>query len=302
MEGSCKSGFAVLIGRPNVGKSTLMNTLIGQKIAITSDKPQTTRTRIQTVYTEERGQIVFLDTPGMIRRTKNRLGRYMVTVASRTLEDADVIIWLAEASPYVGETDQAIAQRLKDAGKPVILVLNKVDLLKNKDGIIPVISAFREYLEPEEIIPVSATKGTNTDVLIDAIFRYLPEEHPYFDEDTVTDQTMRQIASEIIREKALRLLSEEIPHGIAVSIDKMSERRPGLTDVEASIICERDSHKAIIIGKGGSMLKRIGSEARADIEDMMETQINLKIWVKVRENWRDSDIQMKNFGYDIKEI
>ena len=296
-----KSGFVALIGRPNVGKSTLMNHIIGQKIAITSNKPQTTRNKIQTVYTDERGQIIFLDTPG-IHKAKNKLGEYMVNVAERTLKDVDVILWLVEASDYIGAGEQHILEVLSEIKKPVILAINKMDALKNQDEVLLVMEKFSKLRDFTEIVPVSALKGVNTGELLKVLYQYLPEGPLYYDEDTVTDQPMRQIAAELIREKALRLLKDEIPHGIAVEIDKMSTRKGGLTDIEATIICERDSHKGIVIGKGGAMLKRIGTAARKDIEDMMEGQVNLKLWVKVRKEWRDSDIQMKNFGYNPKDI
>ena len=296
-----KSGFVALIGRPNVGKSTLMNHIIGQKIAITSNKPQTTRNKIQTVYTDERGQIIFLDTPG-IHKAKNKLGEYMVNVAERTLKDVDVILWLVEASDYIGAGEQPILEVLSEIKKPVILAINKMDALKNQDEVLLIMEKFSKLRDFTEIVPVSALKGVNTGELLKVLYQYLPEGPLYYDEDTVTDQPMRQIAAELIREKALRLLKDEIPHGIAVEIDKMSTRKGGLTDIEATIVCERDSHKGIVIGKGGAMLKRIGTAARKDIEDMMEGQVNLKLWVKVRKEWRDSDIQMKNFGYNPKDI
>ena len=296
-----KSGFVALIGRPNVGKSTLMNHIIGQKIAITSNKPQTTRNKIQTVYTDERGQIIFLDTPG-IHKAKNKLGEYMVNVAERTLKDVDVILWLVEASDYIGAGEQHILEVLSEIKKPVILAINKMDALKNQDEVLLIMEKFSKLRDFTEIVPVSALKGVNTGELLKVLYQYLPEGPLYYDEDTVTDQPMRQIAAELIREKALLLLKDEIPHGIAVEIDKMSTRKGGLTDIEATIVCERDSHKGIVIGKGGAMLKRIGTAARKDIEDMMEGQVNLKLWVKVRKEWRDSDIQMKNFGYNPKDI
>ena len=294
---STKSGFAALIGRPNVGKSTLMNRLIGQKIAITSNKPQTTRNRIQTVYTDERGQIIFLDTPG-IHKAKNKLGEYMVNVAEKTLSDVDVVLWLVEPSTYIGAGEQNIITLLKNSSKPVILIINKVDTVP-KEEILKFIDTYRKELDFAEIVPVSALKGTNTDDLLETIFKYLPEGPLYYDEDTVTDQPVRQIAAEIIREKALRCLNDEIPHGIAVTVEKMHERDDGsgLWDIEANLICERDSHKGIIIGKGGSMLKKIGSAARYEIERMLEARVNLKLWVKVRKDWRDSDTMLKNFGY-----
>ena len=296
-----KSGFATLIGRPNVGKSTLMNHLIGQKIAITSNKPQTTRNKIQTVYTSEEGQIVFLDTPG-IHKAKNKLGEYMVNVAERTLKEVDVVLWLVEPTDFIGKGEQHIAQQLKKAGVPVILIMNKIDTVE-KSQIEGFMEGYREIFDFADMIPVCALRGVNMDRVIRAIFRYLPYGPKYYDDDTVTDQPQRQIAAELIREKALRCLEEEIPHGIAVSIEKMQERRGGeIMDIEATIICERDSHKGIVIGKGGAMLRRIGSQARREIEKMLEMQVNLQLWVKVKKDWRDSDYMIKNFGYDKKEI
>ncbi len=293
-----KSGFVTLIGRPNVGKSTLMNRLIGQKIAITSKKPQTTRNRIQTVYTSEEGQIVFLDTPG-IHKSKNKLGDYMVSVAERTINEVDVILWLVEPTDYIGAGEQHIIQKLKHTKTPVILVINKIDKVTRED-LIRFIDVYRKELDFAEVVPVSALKGQNTDELINCIFKYLPYGEPFYDEDTITDQPMRQLVAELIREKALRLLEEEIPHGIAVSIESMKYRK-NIVDIEATIICERDSHKGIIIGKSGQMLKKIGTNARADIEKLVEMQANLQLWVKVKKDWRDSDYLMKNFGYNPKD-
>lgn len=296
-----RSGFVTLIGRPNVGKSTLMNHLIGQKIAITSNKPQTTRNRIQTVYTCEQGQIVFVDTPG-IHKAKNKLGEYMVHVAERTLNEVDVILWLVEPSTFIGAGERHIAKQLQSTHTPVILVINKIDTVKREE-ILKFIDEYRKIYDFAEIVPASALKGMNTKVLVECIFKYLPYGPQFYDEDTVTDQPQRQIVAELIREKALRSLSEEIPHGIAVSIDKMKERTKGdIVDIDATIICERDSHKGIIIGKGGGMLRKIGSAARREIEDMLEQRVNLQLWVKVKKDWRDSDFFMKNFGYDKKDI
>lgn len=295
-----KSGFVALIGRPNVGKSTLMNKIIGQKIAITSNKPQTTRNKIQTVYTCDQGQIIFLDTPG-IHKAKNKLGEYMVNVAEKTLKEVDVILWLVEPSTFIGAGEQHIAEQLKDINVPVILVINKIDTVK-KEEILVFIDAYRKILDFAEIIPTSALRDKNADEIVESIFKYLPQGPQYYDEDTVTDQPMRQIVAEIIREKALHALNEEIPHGIAVTIEKMKERKNGkITDIEATIICERDSHKGIIIGKQGSMLKKIGSNARYEIEQMLEMKVNLQLWVKVRKEWRDSDLLLKNYGYNEKQ-
>ncbi len=296
-----KSGFVTLIGRPNVGKSTLTNHLIGQKIAITSEKPQTTRNRIQTVYTDERGQIIFLDTPG-IHKAKNKLGEYMVNVAENTLKEVDVILWLVEPTTFIGAGERHIAEQLSKIKTPVILVINKIDTVKSKEEILTFIAAYKDILNFAEIIPVSALKEMNIEDVKSSIFKYLPAGPQFYDEDTVTDQPMRQIAAELIREKALRMLDDEIPHGIAVVIDQMKERPNGIIDVDATIVCERDSHKGIIIGKGGSMLKRIGTAARMEIENLMDTKVNLKLWVKVRREWRDSDMYMKNYGYNPKEI
>ena len=278
-ERSCKSGFVTLIGRPNVGKSTLMNHLIGQKIAITSNKPQTTRNRIQTVYTCEQGQIIFLDTPG-IHKAKNKLGEYMVNVAERTVSEVDVVLWLVEPSTFIGAGERHIAEQLTKTSTPVILVINKIDTVKREE-ILLFIDEYRKIYDFAEIIPVSALKGTNTQDIIDTVFKYLPYGPMFYDEDTVTDQPQRQIAAELIREKALRCLKE---------------------DIEATIICEKDSHKGIIIGKGGAMLKKIGAAARYEMETMLEMKVNLQVWVKVKKDWRDSDFLMKNFGYDRKEV
>lgn len=296
MEKQIKTGFATLIGRPNVGKSTLMNRLIGQKIAITSSKPQTTRNRIQTVYTDERGQIVFLDTPG-IHKAKNKLGDYMVNVAEHTLKEVDVILFLVEPTDYIGAGEKHIIQQLKKTKTPVILLINKIDKVPKKEELLLYIDAYRKEMEFDQIIPVSAKNGEGTEDLLKTIFDYLPYGPMFYDEDTVTDQPERQIVAELIREQALRLLEDEIPHGIAVSVDSMKKRKK-IMDVDATIICERDSHKGIIIGKGGGMLKRIGTNARKGIEDLLECQVNLKLWVKVKKDWRDSDFLLKNFGYN----
>lgn len=298
MEKQLKSGFVTLIGRPNVGKSTLMNYLIGQKIAITSNKPQTTRNRIQTILTRPEGQIVFVDTPG-IHKAKNRLGSYMVNVAERTLSDVDVVLWLVEPTTFIGAGEQHIIAQLKRAKAPVILVINKVDTVK-PPAVLQAISVYKEAFDFAEIVPVSARSGENTAELLKVILNYLPYGPQFYDEDTVTDQPERQIVAEIIREKALYCLSEEIPHGIAVVIDSMKQQKK-IMHIEATIICERDSHKGIIIGKGGSMLKKIGSTARYELEQQLDTQVNLKLWVKVKKDWRDSEFLLKNFGYREEE-
>lgn len=294
MRADYKSGFVTLIGRPNVGKSTLMNHLIGQKIAITSNKPQTTRNRIQTVLTKEEGQIVFVDTPG-IHKAKNKLGEYMVNVAERTLNEVDVVLWLVEPSTFIGAGEKHIAEQLKKVKTPVILVINKVDTVK-RDEVFAFIDAYQKIYDFAAIVPVSAKSGENTEELVKVIFQYLPYGPQFYDEDTVTDQPQRQIVAEIIREKALHALNEEIPHGIAVAVEKMQFKRK-IVDIEATIICERDSHKGIIIGKQGSMLKKIGTNARYEIEQMLEMKVNLQLWVKVKKDWRDSDFLIRNFGY-----
>lgn len=273
MNPNYKAGFATIIGRPNVGKSTLMNYLIGQKIAITSNKPQTTRNKIQTVYTSEEGQIVFLDTPG-IHKAKNKLGEYMVNVATHTLKDVDVILWLVEPSSFIGAGEKGIIEQLKRAKVPVILVINKIDMVKKED-VFAFIDTYRKEMDFDEIVPVSAKKGDNTEELIKCIMKYLPYGPAFYDEDTITDQPERQIVAEIIREKALHNLDEEIPHGIAVSIDQMKYKKD-IVDIDATICCERESHKGIIIGKNGLMLKKIGSTARFEIERLLECQVNLK--------------------------
>jgi GTP-binding protein Era len=278
-----------------------MNRLIGQKIAITSNKPQTTRNRIQAVYTDmERGQIIFLDTPG-IHKAKNKLGEYMVGVAEKTMKDVDVILWLVEPTNFVGAGEQHIIEQLKKTKTPVILIINKVDTVEH-DKVFEYIDTYRKLYEFDEIIPTSALRGQNMDDVIDSIFKYLPYGPQFYDEDTITDQPERAICAEIIREKALHALSEEVPHGIAVSVDRMKTRKGGqIVDIDATIVCERDSHKGIIIGKQGAMLKKIGTNARFEMERLLDVQVNLKLWVKVKKDWRDSDFLLKNFGYREEE-
>ena len=294
MKKDYKSGFVTLIGRPNVGKSTLMNYLIGQTIAITSNKPQTTRNRIQTVLTTEEGQIIFVDTPG-IHKAKNKLGEYMVNVAERTLNEVDAVLWLVEPTTFIGAGEKHIADQLKKVTTPVILVINKVDSVK-KEEVLASIAAYQDIYDFAAIVPVSARSGENTKELLKVVYQYLPYGPQFYDEDTITDQPERQIVAELIREKALHCLNEEIPHGIAVVIDSM-KKKGKVMHIDATIICERDSHKGIIIGKQGSMLKKIGSTARYEIEKMLDMQANLKLWVKVKKDWRDSDFLVKNFGY-----
>ena len=290
-----KSGFVTIIGRPNVGKSTLMNHLIRQKIAITANKPQTTRDRIRTVYTDDRGQVIFLDTPG-IHKAKNRLGEIMVDAAVKTVPDADVVLWIVEPTTHIGKGEQEIAKLLSKTKKPVILIINKIDTVP-KEAVEEAAQAYGELLPFERVLRVSALRSVKTDEVMSAVFSLLPYGPMYYDEDTVTDQPMQKIAAEMIREKALRALSEEVPHGIAVVTDRMQQRKDGLWEIEASIFCEKESHKGIIIGKGGQMLKRIGTEARADIEKMVEGHASLRLFVKVRKDWRDNTLYLKNLGY-----
>lgn len=303
MADSFKSGFVTIVGRPNVGKSTLMNHIIGQKIAITSNKPQTTRNKIQTVYTKKDvGQIVFLDTPGM-HEAKNKLGEYMMTAAKSTVNDVDLILWLIEPDTKVGAGDKKIAELLNTVEAPVILVINKIDMA---DGakVGQTIDAFKDLCDFAEVVPVSALHGAGCEDLLDTMFSYLPKGPAFYDEDTVTNQTLREITAEIIREKSLHALNDEVPHGIAIAIDTMKERpgRRPFWDIEATIICEKDSHKGIIIGKGGAMIKKIGSNSRYEIEKLLEAQVNLKLFVKVKKDWRDSEYELKNFGYRKDDI
>ena len=297
-ENEYKSGFAALVGRPNVGKSTLMNKIVGQKIAITSSKPQTTRNRIQTIYHEERGQIVFLDTPG-IHKAKNKLGEYMVNVAERTFDEVDLVLWMVEPTTFIGKGERHIAAGLAKSGTPVLLVMNKIDTVK-KEELLVCIDAYQKIFDFSEIVPVSARTGENVDHLVNVMFDYLQAGPQFYDDDTVTDQPERQIVAELIREKALRLLSDEIPHGIAVAVDQMKLRKGkrNIYDIDATIICERDSHKGIIIGKQGQMLKKIGTQARVEMEEFLQEKVNLKLWVKVKKDWRDSDFLLRNFGYN----
>lgn len=301
--GKFKSGFVTLIGRPNVGKSTLMNNLIGQKIAITSSKPQTTRNRIQTVYTDEVGQIIFLDTPG-IHKAQNKLGEYMDSVAERTLSEVDVVLWLVEPTTFIGKGEQHIAKLVETTRTPVILVVNKIDTVE-KGELLPVIDKYKDIVNFKACIPVSAVTGENKEDLLKTVFDLLPEGPMYYDEDVVTDQAERQITAELIREQTLRRLKDEVPHGVAVMVESMKEEKDtsvrhshkNIMNIEATIFCERDSHKGIIIGKKGAMLKEIGTNARHQISDLLGMKVNLNLWVKVKKDWRNSDSLMKNFGY-----
>ena len=301
MQKKFQSGFVSLVGRPNVGKSTLMNHFIGEKIAIISNKPQTTRNKITSILTKEHFQCVFIDTPG-IHKPKHKLGEYMVKSAENALNEVDVVLMLIEPTERVLEMDKYVIERLKNVKTPVVLVINKIDTIE-KQKLLKVIDQYRQIYDFAEVVPISAIKGQNTESLLHVIEKYLPEGPQYFPEDMVTDQPERQIVAEIIREKALHLLEDEIPHGIAVEITSMKKRpNKNLVDVEATIYCEKESHKGIIIGKQGSMLKKIGSRARKDAERLLGSPIYLQLWVKVKKDWRDSDFLLKNFGYDTKKI
>ncbi len=296
-----KSGFVSIIGRPNVGKSTLMNRLIGEKIAIMSNKPQTTRNRIQTILTTDDFQAVFIDTPG-IHTPKNKLGEYMVKAAVTTLNEVDVLFYLVEAEPFIGKQDQEIIDKLQSIRTPVFLCINKIDGV-SKEQVLKTIGVYRGAYSFAEIIPLSAYEGTNVQALLMSIPKYLPEGPRFFPEDMITDQPERQLVAEIIREKSLHFLDKEIPHGIAVEIESMSKRENAeIVDIEATIVCERDSHKRIIIGKQGQMIKEIGQKARYDIERLLGSKIYLNLWVKIKKNWRDSDFLLKNYGYNGKDM
>ncbi|SEP94638.1 GTP-binding protein Era [Lachnospiraceae bacterium NE2001] len=297
-----KSGFIAILGRPNVGKSTLMNHLIGMKIAAVSKRAQTTRKRIQTVYTDDRGQIIFLDTPG-VNKAETKLGEFMLDSATETLKTADMVMWIIEPSSFIGMGEKSIVEMISKAGKlPLVLLINKCDTA-TEEQLSKTEALYTDYLaesgvEVTKVFAVSATEGTRLDDLMQGLYDILPEGPMYFDEDTVTDETERDIAAEFIREKCLRNLDKEIPHGIAVIIDKMRERPDGsLVDIEATIICERESHKGIIIGKKGAMLKKIGIESRKSIEEMLDMKVNLKLWVKVRPDWRNKTSYMSEYGY-----
>lgn len=301
MNASFKSGFVSIIGRPNVGKSTLMNKLIGEKIAIMSNKPQTTRNRIQTVLTTEEFQAIFIDTPG-IHTPKNKLGEFMVKSAITTLNEVDVVFYLVEADPFIGKVDEEIIERLKHIETPVFLCINKIDSVP-KETVLETIDAYRKVYDFKEIIPISAYEGLNLQSILKTMPIYLPEGPQFFPSDMLTDQPERQIVAEIIREKALHLLDKEIPHGIAVEIETMKRREKGdVVDIEATIVCERDSHKRIIIGKQGQMIKEIGTKARYDIERLLGSKIYLTLWVKIKKNWRDSDFLIKNYGYNGNDL
>jgi len=295
-----KSGFVTLVGRPNVGKSTLLNLLTGEKIAITSSKPQTTRHAIQTVVTRESFQVVFVDTPGM-HRPKNKLGEFMMKSALKTLMDVDVILYLVEATDKaIGPGDVSIMEELAKAGTPVILVINKVDLV-SKESILPLIDQYSKAFDFEEIVPVSALDSRTAELILSVIEKYLPEGEKFYPDDMLTDQPEKVIAQEIVREKMLNLLSEEVPHGIGIEVISFKDREDkGLLEIEANIYCEKESHKGIIIGKGGAMLKRIGTLAREDMERFFDTKVVLRLWVKVKDDWRNNDFMLNELGYKLE--
>lgn len=291
-----KSGFVSIVGRPNVGKSTLMNDMVGEKIAIMSDKPQTTRNTIQAVYTDEEAQIVFMDTPG-IHKPKNKLGEMMVKSASDAFKNVDSIIFVVDDSRTIGKGDSMIIENLKKTSTPVFLVINKIDKIDNKEDLFEMIRMYDDLNVFKEIIPTSAIKGSNIDSLIKVIKRNLNEGPKYFPDYMVTDQPERVLVSELIREKVLHYTNDEVPHGVAIEIEKMKERKgKDLIDISAVIYCERNSHKGIIIGKQGKKLKGIGKSAREEIEFLLGTKVNLQIWVKVKENWRNLPNYISDFG------
>lgn len=293
-----KSGFVSVVGRPNVGKSTLLNRILKEKLSITSNKAQTTRNKITMIHTDDRGQIIFLDTPG-IQSPKNKLGDYMLKTSVSSMEGVDVILMVVDMSDYLGPKDQMILDAMEKEGRniPAILVINKVDMAP-RDEVLPIIAKFAAMDRFDDIVPVSALNDENADHLVDVIFEHLPEGPQYFPEDMITDQPEKFIVAELIREKGLFYLRDEVPHGLAVSVDSMKEvEGKDRMDIQATIYVERDSHKGIIIGKNGQMLKRIGTEARKEIEAFLGEHVNLRLWVKVSKNWREKDEKVKAFGY-----
>ena len=294
-----KSGFVSIVGRPNVGKSTLMNNVVGEKIAIMSDKPQTTRNTIQAVYTDEEAQVVFLDTPG-IHKPKNKLGEFMVKSATDAFKNVDLVLFVVDESKKIGPGDRKIIDDLKNIKTPVVLVLNKIDQL-NEEELFDLMKMYNAEGVFEQIVPISALKGRNINELLKVIKSHLEEGPQYFPDYMITDQPERVLVSELIREKVLHYIHDEVPHGVAVEIERMKSRKDKeIVDISAVIYCERDSHKGIIIGKNGRKLKGIGKPARADIELLLGSQANLQLWVKVKENWRNLQNYVSNFGYTEK--
>ena len=291
-----KSGFVSIVGRPNVGKSTLMNNVVGEKIAIMSDKPQTTRNTIQAVYTDDESQVVFLDTPG-IHKPKNKLGEIMVKAATDAFSNVDLILFVVDSSRKIGPGDRRIMEDLRGSKTPIVLVINKIDQIEDKDELFDIIKMYDDEKMFKEIVPISALKGKNVKTLINVIKEDLEEGPKYFPDYMVTDQPERVLIAELIREKVLHYVDDEVPHGVAVEIERMKDRKDKeIIDISAVIYCERDSHKGIIIGKGGRKLKGIGKSARQDIELLLGSQINLQLWVKVKENWRNLQNYINNFG------
>lgn len=291
-----KSGFVTIIGRPNVGKSTLLNRIIGEKISIVSDKPQTTRNKIQMIYTEESCQIIFLDTPG-IQNPRNKLGEYMLQVSKSTLDEVDIVTFMVDDSLEIGTMDSKIIEDLRKNSTPIVLLINKIDKLDDKK-VSYLIDRYESFDLFDEIIPISALNNENINKYIEVLKELLPEGPKYFPDDMITDQPERFIIAEIIREKALLNLDEEVPHGIVVEIESIKKREDkDIIDVYANIYCEKESHKAIVIGKKGSMLKTIGQSARMEIEALLGSKVNLQLWVKVERNWRDIESKVRYFGY-----
>ncbi len=294
-----RSGFVAVIGRPNAGKSTLLNTLLGQKVLIISDKPQTTRNRIQCIITEERGQVIFFDTPG-IHKPQHRLGEYMVTAAKSALRGVDFAVYVVDASVSLGSGDEYVMEIIKESGIPCILALNKIDLL-SKDEILLKIAEFTRMVNFREVIPISALKADNTAKLMDLIFEALPAGPMYYPEDEVTDQPERFVVAELIREKLLHLTREEVPHSLAVIVEQMQEKK-SLIKIGAVILVERDSQKGIVIGKNGSVLKEVGRQSREEIENLLGSKVFLELYVKVRKDWRNQHAHLKELGYDFSEL
>ena len=291
-----RSVMVTVCGRPNVGKSTLTNRLVGEKIAIVSNKPQTTRNRITGIFNRGETQFVLLDTPGFIK-PRNRLGDYMVNVVKESVADVDVVLFLAEPVAEVGPGEKALIERFRECGAPVILVINKIDTVQEKEKLLAVIAAYSAEYEFESVIPVSARTGEGMEILLDEMEKFASEGPHFFPDDMITDQPERQICAELIREKILRNLVKEIPHGTAVEITKFHERENGILDIDATIYCEKASHKGILIGKQGAMLRKIGADARTDMEAFLGSKVFLQTWIKVKENWRDSEVQLRNFGF-----
>lgn len=296
MSNEYKSGFVSIIGRPNVGKSTFINRVIGQKIAIMSDKPQTTRNKIQGVYTTDHSQIIFIDTPG-IHKPKHKLGDFMMKVAQNTLKEVDLILFMVNAEEGLGKGEEFIIERLKETNTPVFLVINKIDQV-HPDELLPIIDQYKDKFSFQEIVPISALQGNNVETLLQEIESYLPEGPQYYPSDQVTDHPERFIISELVREKVLHLTREEVPHSVAVVIDSIEKRENNkAVYVAATIVVERDSQKGIIIGKQGKMLKEIGQRARVDIENLLGSKVFLELWVKVQKDWRNRLSQLRDFGF-----